>query len=304
MGKAMKIIRRSIHVFFKNYHPAASAAAILALPYSLAALLSHSSAISPSSAAVSRRLHAVFEASGFPASSRFFSLLNLRLSQAVLAFASTLPFSLTFLLLAKAHAIQAVSNNPLYRRRPPLSPLSLYSSLLSTYVFAAFVTLAANAAIFSLLFLAFSTVEILTLSPANFTLAFSILGIILYSVLLTNTIIACNMAIVIACMEERCSGCVAFLRALVLIKGRAATAIAVALPATLGRVAIEALFRLRVARSGFGASTLCEGLLIGYMYSTLIVVDTVITCMLYRSCVRSQSQYEGLEAEEKGALHA
>nr|CAD1822634.1 unnamed protein product [Ananas comosus var. bracteatus] len=254
MGKAMKIIRRSIHVFFKNYHPAASAAALLALPYSLAALLSHSSAISPSSAAVSRRLHAVFEPRASPPPR------------------------------ASSPSSTSGSRRPYSPSPPPSpSPSPSYSSRKPTQ--------------------SKPTVEILTLSPANFTLAFSILGIILYSVLLTNTIIACNMAIVIACMEERCSGCVAFLRALVLIKGRAATAIAVALPATLGRVAIEALFRLRVARPGFGASTLCEGLLIGYMYSTLIVVDTVITCMLYRSCVRSQSQYEGLEAEEKGALH-
>lgn len=102
------------------------------------------------------------------------------------------------------------------------------------------------------------------------------------------------------------------LKACVLIQGREATAIALALPASLGTAAIEALFQYRIARpylrlGRFSVPAAGEALLIAYMYSLLIVLDTIISCTLYRSfeCSDRRDCEDGDDSEErKGFLPA
>ncbi len=91
-------------------------------------------------------------------------------------------------------------------------------------------------------------------------------------------------------------------------RGDAATAVAVALPATLATAAVEGLFQLRIARpyavtGELTSSMVCEGFLIAYIYSIICVLDTVITCMVYQTCKMSHS-CDLLELEEKGDLAA
>ncbi|XP_072973256.1 uncharacterized protein [Typha angustifolia] len=311
MVKAINILRRSLHSFFKNYHPAASTAAFLALPFSAAALFSQSLAVSSSAvhSKISSRLWLLFDAAGFPAASQFFLLLNSKLSQTILSSISTLPFAFTFLLLAKASVFQIVRDFPPCKRSSPsfVSALHLYSSLVKTQIFNSFAILSANAAVFSLLFLAFNTMEVVHLLSKNSILVLSVAGVIVYSVVLANAMVACNLAIVVSGIE-RCGGYLAFVKALMLIRGRTATAITLSLPANLGIAAVESLFQFRVMRSyklhgGFGMMVSWEGLLIAYMYSLVIVLDTIITCMLYKSCKAREGNWQGND-EEKGALQA
>uniref|UniRef100_J3NDN3 Uncharacterized protein n=2 Tax=Oryza brachyantha TaxID=4533 RepID=J3NDN3_ORYBR len=99
------------------------------------------------------------------------------------------------------------------------------------------------------------------------------------------------------------------LRAVLLVRGDAATAVAVALPATLATAAVEGLFQLRIARpytlngGRLTSSMVCEGFLIAYIHSMICVLDTVITCMVYQTCKASHS-CDLLELEEKGELEA
>ena len=96
------MLRAAVVAFFDGYHCFSPVAALLALPFSAAVLASQ--AMAPSSPAlrgVSSRLREMFHAAGFPPST-FFALLNGKLSQTVFTFVATLPFALTFLLLAKA----------------------------------------------------------------------------------------------------------------------------------------------------------------------------------------------------------
>ena len=102
-----------------------------------------------------------------------------------------------------------------------------------------------------------------------------------------------------------------------LVQGKEATAITLALPASLGMAAIEALFQYRIARpylrlGRFSVPTAGEAFLIAYIYSLLIVLDTIISCMLYRSC-KSESRWSWenghdqmleLEQEQKDVLQA
>lgn len=104
----------------------------------------------------------------------------------------------------------------------------------------------------------------------------------------------CNMAIIVAGMES-CDGFLAILKACVLIRGRTATALTVALPTNLGLAAIEALFHYRVVRAyrmsdgKLNPTSAWEAPLIAYMYSLLIILDTVMGCIFFKSCRNSSS---------------
>lgn len=99
---------------------------------------------------------------------------------------------------------------------------------------------------------------------------------------------ASNLALVVAMMET-CKGHVAIYKACLLRKGKNSMALLLFLPTNLGLVSIEALFRFRVIRiyqflGEITASMALEGLLIAYLYSLLIVLDTIICCLFYKSC--------------------
>lgn len=310
MGLAIKIIRRSINALFHNYHVFTATAAILVLPVSASALLTQTLAPSsfPALQNLSSRLRLLFEAAGFPASSEFFMLLNAKIIQTIFSFTFTLPFTLTFLLLAKASIVHMVHCFP---RRiitpPPLSSsLRVYLALLQTHVFNSFIILSANAAVLSVLFLAFNIIDALGISSSNAIFAFSVGGVILYSVVLANVMVVCNLATIVSAVEN-CSGYLPALKACVLISGKAASAMTLAMPANLSMAAIEALFQYRVMKPyqishRLDVSSIGEAFSISYIYSMLIVLDIIISCMFYRSCKSEYDCQTELEPDDKGAL--
>lgn len=80
----------------------------------------------------------------------------------------------------------------------------------------------------------------------------------------------------------------AILKACVLIRGRTSTALSLALPLNFGLAAIEALFQFRVVRAfnvdgNFGSSMVFEGIFIAYLYSIVAVLDTVVSCLFFKS---------------------
>ncbi|XP_010939058.1 uncharacterized protein [Elaeis guineensis] len=319
MGKVIEITRRSIHAFFQSYHSFATTAALLVFPVSAATLLSQSLTLSssPILRTVSSRLRLLFEAAGFPATSQFFSLLSFKISQTILTSISTLPFTHIFLILAKASVIQIIHEFPRCRLAlPPFSSLlHLYPSLLLTKLTNSLAILSANATIFSILLLVFNVADILHLSSSNSMLVLSAASAIFYSIVIANTMVACNLAIVISAMENS-GGYLSILKALVLIRGRTATAITLALPASLSMAAVEALFQCRVMRpyrlsGNSNPSVIWEAFLITYIYSLLIVLDTIITCMFLKSCKMGEGSHwyaydcqTDSEPEAKGAQQA
>lgn len=82
----------------------------------------------------------------------------------------------------------------------------------------------------------------------------------------------------------------AILKACVLIQGRSATALLVALPFNMGMAAIEALFQYRVVRGyhlreRLGASMVLEGMFVAYLYSVFVVLDAIVNTMFFKSCL-------------------
>ncbi|CAN6338706.1 unnamed protein product [Urochloa humidicola] len=330
--RAARVMRASVSAFFGGYHCFTTVAALLALPFSASVLASSAAApSSPALRAVASRLRSVFAAAGFPPSP-FFSLLEAKLSQTVFTFAATLPFSLTFLLLAKASvaamlrdsssSAAAAGGTPPrrnQRRRLALPPCAAvfraYPAVAATHLLNAFLMLTANAAVFSLLLLAFSAADVLRLTSHPWTtLALSAAGAIVYSLADGVATVVCNLAVVVAATEHEqpCSGGhAAVLRACVAIRGRVSTALALALPTNLGMAAAEALFGLRVvARRRGGGGTIAPGVAgeafsIAYIHAVCVVLEIIVTCMFYRSCKSSEAdELTELEPEEKGDLQA
>ncbi|XP_062203809.1 uncharacterized protein LOC133906024 [Phragmites australis] len=329
MGSAGKIMRTALHAFFRHYHPASSAASLLALPFSAAALLSrsHPALLAPSHF-LSRRLRRVLVAAGFPPASQLLFLLSHRLSQRACAFIASLPFSLSFLLLAKVVAVHCCScseqrQRQRHRRAPPAIVVgqlvrSSYPAMARTQLVNCLALLLANAAVFAALLAAFNAAEALHLlgipsgsgsngggSGSRAVLALSAVGVIVYSVALANAAAVCNLATVVAAAEGR-GGVRAMLKALLMLlrAGDAATAVAASLPASLAAAAVEALFQLRVMRpytttGKVTAGMLFEGLLVAYIHAMICVLDTVITSMVYQTCKVSHS-CDLLELELEG----
>ncbi|XP_061346673.1 uncharacterized protein LOC133292287 [Gastrolobium bilobum] len=290
MEVSSKILRRSIHIFLQNYHYFTSTAAFLAFPFSASILLSQALIPHPSSLLpqIYNRMRTLFDAAGFPSSSRLFSILNLKVSQTITSSIFTLPFTLTFLLIAKASIIHALNHH-----KPTLPPsfnsiISLYKPLLHTYVYNCFLILSANATAFCLMFLAFSFIEGLGYSTPSFLLLFmSAAGAVLFSVILANALVICNMALALSGMEGH-GGYLAILKACVLIRGKMSMALFLALPVNVALAAVEALFQFRVVRvyhvAGMaGPCVALEGIFIAYLYSIFIILDTIVSCMFYKS---------------------
>ncbi|KAF2311264.1 hypothetical protein GH714_021292 [Hevea brasiliensis] len=293
MEKAGRIIRRSIYTFLQNYQYFTSIAALLAFPFSVSILLSQ--AIVPSSTSllptIYYRLQNLFHAAGFPLSSEFFTILNLKLSQTISSSIFTLPFTLTFFLFAKASIIQALNHHK--PSSPPsfFSFISIFNPLLLTYICNSILIISANATAFCLLFLSFNFLEGFGFYSRNNVLLLSAAGVVLYSVLLANALIISNLSLVLS-GTERSSGYLALLKACVMIRGRTSTALSLALPVNLALAGIEALFQYRIVRASHRGQTpsslmALEGMLIAYLYSIFLVLDTIATCIFFKSCKTS-----------------
>ncbi|XP_039033902.1 uncharacterized protein LOC120169912 [Hibiscus syriacus] len=138
MEKSTSILRRSIFTFLQNYHFFTLTPALLAFLYSVSLLLSQ---IYVSSSSLLQPIHArlddLFQASGFPYSSDFFTLLSLKLSQTICFSVFAFPFTFSFFLVAKTSIIELCFRHGRTSKKPWLfsSVLSLYNPLLETQIF-------------------------------------------------------------------------------------------------------------------------------------------------------------------------
>ncbi|KQJ86170.1 uncharacterized protein LOC100833751 [Brachypodium distachyon] len=315
---ARKVMRSAVAAFLDGYHCFSPVAAALALPFSAAVLATHAAALSMSSSSSSPAsvVHAAvasaFRLAGLAATdsgSPLLSLLAAKLSQTLFVSAATLPFALTFLLLARACAAAILLRRPRERRRRTLPPTPLlpavaraYGALLPTQLATLLLTVAAHAAALSLLSAAVSFAGLFGNSAAS--AAVTAAGAIAYCVLVAMATVVCSLALAVAAMEAQSStgamvaGHAAVARACVLVRGRVRAALALALPARLAMAAAEALFQLRVVRNvatSAGGATRSwaapgvagEALSIAYIHALCVVLDIIVGCMFYTSCCKT-----------------
>ncbi|XP_039028778.1 uncharacterized protein LOC120162764 [Hibiscus syriacus] len=312
MEKSTSIMRRSIFTFLQNYHFFTLTPAILVFPYSVSVLLSQifvpPSSLLPS---INGRLDALFQASGFPYPSDFFTILSLKLSQTICFSVFALPFTFSFFLIAKASIIELCFRHGRTLKKPFLfsSVLSLYRPLLGTQICNFLLIISANATAFSVLFFGFNLIDGLGFSSPKWILLISAFGAVFYSLVLANSFVISNLALVSSGMDKS-GGYLSILKACVVIKGRSSTALSLALPLNLSLAAIEAMFHHRVVTAYEGGDSAwfpmaLEGVLIAYLYSMILVLDTVVSCLFFDSCrtgglMKMKQESEIAEEEDDG----
>ncbi|XP_073035585.1 uncharacterized protein [Primulina eburnea] len=296
MEKTAAIIRRSIFTFLKNYQYFTSTPSLLALPFAVLCLVSQLILpTSPLFRIIHLRLRSLFLAAGFPQSAELFAILNLKLSQTIVNYLFSLPFTISFLLLAKASVIQAVERKKPEQKHALASCIQLLSPLLITQFCNSLLILSANATCFCLIVLYFNFFDMLgALSAPGSSLLLSALGAIIYSIILANAYVICNLALVLS-GYEKAGGFISILKTYALIQDRTATALLLALPFNMALAGIEALFEYRIVRSynrafSFNATMVFEGFLIAYLYAMTLVLDTIVGCIFFRSCRTTESE--------------
>ncbi|CAN4086303.1 unnamed protein product [Withania somnifera] len=286
MQRTTKIIRKSIFIFLQNYQFFTTTAAFFAFPFAASVLLLQS--FIPSSSffpVIYERLHLLFDAAGFPSSSEFFILLNSKISQTLSLSFVAFPFTISFFLFTKSLVIESLNySNPTHKTTFPS-----YFDILVTQLCNSLLIISAYATCFTLLFFGFNLADYgFGFSSPRSILLMSATGAVICSIILANTLIICNLALVIS-GNERMGGYMAILKSCVLIRGRTATALSLAVPLNLALAAVETLFQYRIVRAYYQGKTdfFClalEGMFIAYMYSILLVLDTIASCVFYKSC--------------------
>ena len=295
MERAWKIMRKSISTYLNHFQYYATASVLLMLPFSATALLISQTLFSSSQ--ISLELY--FSSPKFT----FFPITNTKSyfsSQTFFSSVLIMPFALSSLLLSKASIIQALKDNNNPKRpcsqTPFFSCLSLYKPLLITQLFNMILSVSIIAST-SLISTAFSSLEAFGFFNAMLR---TICGLVFYAII-TNTAVLCNLSLAVAGLEN-CAGYKAMHKAYLLRKGSNSIAMLLALPTNIGLASIEALFCLRVVRAynhdldhGLiqrpSPSMAFEGILIAYLYSIVVVLDTIACCLFLKSC-RSDSSTE------------
>ncbi|CAL5325025.1 unnamed protein product [Camellia sinensis] len=282
MENPRKIMRRSIHTFLKKFEYFTTIPLLLILPFSASVLLSQ--ALSSSSSPLLLIIHACFEPIFHP-SSQFLSLLNSNLSQNIFTSVFSLVFALTSLVIGKLLIIQTLIHHKSSFPLPFSSFMKLYKSQLLTQLCNSVLIVVVSAAAFSLLFVAFNTLESFGFSKTN-PLALLVAKAVFYSIL-ANVSLICNLALVVAGLEN-CTGFRAIYKACLLCWTRNSIALSMNLPINLGILAVEGLFRYRVVRAYHLVGRACpsmafEGMFIACLYSILVVLDTIASCLFFKS---------------------
>ncbi|XP_078430263.1 uncharacterized protein LOC144702194 [Wolffia australiana] len=295
MEEARIILRRAVFSFFQGYQSFSSGPALLAMPVSLGLLLSGTTALTSSTvmAAAQTRLSALFAAAGLPTGSSVFSFSSLKLAQTAVSSVLILPLVLTFLVFAQARVIALVFGKT----------TNLYLRLLRIHLCLFVVVLAANGAAFVAVSAAVGCAA--ALGAESERLVMGICGCVglLYVVLLAKSLVVGKLAMVVAGAGNCGSSFCAVVRACLLLRRREAAALWLAVFSSLTMAGAEAVFQVRVAAKGLTPATIGEATTISYIYSLLLVLDTLISCVLFKSCqvdeLRCICSY-GIECKKAG----
>ncbi|GER53103.1 L-arabinose transport system permease protein AraP [Striga asiatica] len=294
MSKTTGIIRKSIFAFLRNYGYYIFAPTLLAFPYASAYLIAQS--LIPSSRLfppIHDRLISLFLSAGFPPSSRLFSILTVKLSQTLLTSLLVSPFAFSFLLLAKASVI-VKSLHPRKKNTEftftAWKEKAILRPILVTQFCSSLVILSANAACYFFLTVFFKFLDFLSLP----SLAGVVGGLVVYSIVVANSYVLCNLALVLSGVEGEC-GFVSIAKACVAVRGRTGIGLWLAVVANVCFAAIEALFEYRVMRAYYGEVSgrnsgllVMEGVFVSCLYAVFVVLDTIIACEFLRWCKKGE----------------
>ncbi|EPS68484.1 hypothetical protein M569_06284 [Genlisea aurea] len=286
MGKhpsTTKIMRKSIFLFLRNIHLFSSSPALLAVPYSAAVLLFPPlvSSSSSSSAAVFPALRNRLDALSPPLA----RVLAVALVSSLFAF----PLAISSLLLAKTRAVGVLKDED--GRSLPL-PVLVAAQLCGSSL-----RWGVDAACLCALFVGSDLMDDLGFSSRGMRIPIAGVGAVLYSILMSNACIVSNLSAIVCMCSE--GGVLRSILGACRVGIGGGAAIRLAMPMNVGLAGVEALFRYRVVR-GYGerggtadCSLVVEGMFIAYLYSLLLVLDTVVGFVLLKSFREGEEEEDG-----------
>lgn len=224
-----------------------------------------------------------------------------KLSEMVISAIMCFPLFITLSLLSKAAVVYSVDCTYSRKRFDSLKFYviirKIWKRIVFTYLWVC-ALLSSCLTLFIVLLVIVSCVFFLMGFPSDLILYPAMVVGLIFSIIIANAIIICNIAIVISVLED-VSGPQALLRSSSLIKGQTQVGLLIFLGSTIGMAFVEGLFEHRVTTLSYGdgSSRIWEGPLLVVMYSFLVLIDSMMSTVFYFSCKSYRMESANVEKE-------
>ncbi|XP_009619962.1 uncharacterized protein LOC107767800 [Nicotiana tabacum] len=283
---ALEILRETVRILRYNSIGFMAIAALLICPVSAVVL----SNVLVNHSLVKRltiRLLLVSKSSGLPLMP-FIKLSCQKFSEVVISAVMCFPLYVTLSLLSKAAIVYSVdctySRKKFDSQKFYVIMTKIWKRVVVTYLWVCTV-ISGCFTLFVVLVVSVSSVFSIMGFPPDLILYPAMVVGMIFSIILANAIIICNIAIVISVLEDE-SGPQALLRSSSLIKGQTQVGLLIFLGSTIGMAIVEGLFehRVKTISYGDGSSRLWEGPLLVLLYSFVMLIDSMMSTVFYFSC--------------------
>lgn len=283
---ALEILRETVRILRYNLTGFMAILAVLICPVS-AVLLSNVLVNQSLVRRLTLRLLLVAKSCGLPLKP-FIKHSSQKLSEMVISVTLCFPLFITLSLLSKAAVVYSVDCT--YSRKKFDSSKfyvivsNIWKRVVMTYLWVCLI-ISSFLTLFIVLLVVVSSVFLVMGFPSDLILYPAMVVGFLFSIIIANAIIICNIAIVISVLED-VSGPQALLRSSSLIKGQTQVGLLIFLGSTIGMAFIEGLFehRVKTLSYGDGSSRIWEGPLLVLMYSFVVLIDSMMSAVFYFSC--------------------
>ncbi|MCD7456810.1 hypothetical protein HAX54_033293 [Datura stramonium] len=283
---ALEILRETVRILRYNPIGFLSIAALLIWPVS-AVLLSNVLVDQSVVKKLTIRLLLLAKSSGLPLKP-FIKQSCQKFSEMVISAVMCYPLYVTLLLLSKAAIVYSVdctySRKNFDSKKFYIIVTKIWKRIVVTYMWVCMVITCCLTLFLVLLVVVSSAFSVMGFPPDLILYPAMIVGII-FSIILANAMIICNIAIVISVLEDD-SGPEALFRSSSLIKGQTQVGLLIFLGSTIGMAFVEGLFehRVKILSYGDGSSRIWEGPLLVIMYSFVMLIDSMMSTVFYFSC--------------------
>ncbi|XP_078155267.1 uncharacterized protein LOC144551247 [Carex rostrata] len=301
---ALEILRETVRILRCDPHTFTSILFLLICPVS-AALLSNAFLASSLNQDLARRLILLCVTSGLPLTN-FLNQVCHYLAGTIIASITCFPLLISLLLLARSSVSYAVAC--IYAGKKFVSEEFLatyrrvWTRLVKTYLYTC-LAISLCLVLFLVLLIVVCNAFSILMYPPEIVVYPALITLLVFSIVYAHTIVVCNLAGVIAVLEES-YGVQALLRSVKLIKGQTQVGLLIFLSSAIGLAFVEGLFehRVKTLSYGDGSDRIWEGPLLIMMYSFVVLVDSMMSAVFYftcrSSCVEVGTGSGGEEEEE------
>ncbi|KAL6573482.1 hypothetical protein OROHE_001941 [Orobanche hederae] len=296
---ALEILRETVRILRYNSTGFMAIAALLICPVSVVVL----SNVLVDQTLVKRlalRLMLVAKSSGLPLGP-FIKHSCHKLSEVLVSVTMCFPLFITVSLLSKAAVVYSVDCT-YSRKKFDYSKFyviisKIWKRIVFTYIWVCAVV-SGCLTLFLVVLLVVTNVFLTMGFPSDSILYPATVVGFLFSIIIANAIIICNIGVVISVLED-VSGPQALLRSSSLIRGQTQVGLLIFLGSTMGMAFVEGLFehRVKTLSYGDGSSRIWEGPLLVLMYSFVVLIDSMMSAVFYFSCKSYRMENANVESE-------